>query len=79
LSKNAHRIRDHLPMAGDVLQEVMATPEENDARAKPYAYAPTMRAITRLRNGVPVAKVGALYRREYTLARAKALHEGASG
>ncbi len=24
------QLRDHLPMAGDVLQEVMATPEEND-------------------------------------------------
>jgi hypothetical protein len=23
------QLRDHLPMAGDVLQEVMATPEEN--------------------------------------------------
>ena len=24
------QLRDHLPMAGDVLQEVLATPEEND-------------------------------------------------
>ena len=26
------QLRDHLPMAGDVLQEVMATPDENDTQ-----------------------------------------------
>ncbi len=31
------QLRDHLPMAGDVLQEVMATPEENDILKKPVA------------------------------------------
>ncbi len=31
------QLRDHLPMAGDVLQEFMATPEENDIQKKPVS------------------------------------------